>query len=237
MSATTGAARGRDGSFRWRRLHSLSGIFPVGAFLLEHLYTNLYAVRGVDAYNDRVKGLAELPFVPLLEVLFIYLPITYHGLYGMWIWWRGEGNLAQYPWQGNWLYSLQRWTGLVALAYIGFHAWEQRFAGAAILENPFVAFSKVQHSIARPVVHWFYVVGLVAACFHFAYGVWLFGCKWGLTPGPRAQRKLLWVCAALFLALSGAGLASLRSFTRAPMQPRPEELIRMRAAPAGQPPG
>jgi len=219
---------GLDRSFFWRRLHSLSGVFPVGAFLLEHLYTNAYAIRGPDAYNQKVRGLTEIPLLLLVETVFIYIPIAYHALYGLWIWWRGEGNLTRYPWAGNWLYTLQRWTGLVALLYIGFHVWEQRFSGTPIIENYFVTFSKVQHSIARPAVLVFYVAGLLAACFHFAYGLWLFACKWGLLPGRGAQKKLRWACAALFLAMSGVGLWSLYSFSSTPRQPRPEELVRIR---------
>ena len=217
-----------DRSFFLRRLHSLSGIFPVGAFLLEHLFTNFYATRGPDAYNEKVRFLAELPMVVALELFFIWIPILYHGVYGIYVWWRGETNLVDYPQRGNWLYAAQRWTGLVTFAYIGFHVWEQRFAGAHILDHTFVAFSKVQHSIAQPAVHAFYVVGLLAACFHFSYGVWLFACKWGITPGMGAQRRLFWACMALFAALSGAGLASLRAFRAAPMQPPPEMLIQMR---------
>ncbi len=221
-------ASGPDRSFLWRRLHSLSGIFPVGVFLLEHLYTNLYAVNGPEAYNEKVQGLTSLPAVLALEILFIYIPIAYHGLYGLWIWWRGDGNVTEYPWQGNWMYTLQRWTGIVTMIYIGYHVWEQRFSGAHIITHYYVAFSKVQHSIARPAVHVFYAVGLLAACFHFAYGVWLFACKWGFTPGRQAQRRLFWASMALFAALSGAGLASLRSFGTEPMQRTPEELIRER---------
>ncbi len=220
-------ASGSDRSFFWRRLHSFSGIFPIGAFLIEHLYTNLYAVKGPAAYNEKVEGLTAFPLLLGLEILFIFLPITYHALYGIWIWLRGQGNVTEYPWMGNWLYALQRWTGVITMIYIGFHVWEQRFAGVHITTHYFVAFSKVQHSIARAPVHAFYVVGLLAACFHFAYGVWLFACKWGFAPGRAAQRKLLWACAGLFLLLSGAGLASLRSISNAPMQPSPEELVRI----------
>lgn len=218
----------KDHSFLWRRLHSFSGIFPVGVFLLEHLYTNFYAIKGPDAYNEKVQGLTSFPLLLGIEIVFIYIPIAYHALYGVWIWWRGEGNIADYPWAGNWLYSAQRWTGLITMVYIAYHAWEQRFSGAHIITHQYVAFSKVQHSIADPAVHAFYVVGLLAASFHFAYGVWLFACKWGMVPGTAAQRKLLWACAGLFLLLSGAGLASLRSFSTTPMQPEPERLIQMR---------
>lgn len=215
-----------DRSFLLRRLHSFSGVFPIGAFLLEHLYTNFHATRGPEAYNQSVRNLTELPMVVALELFFIWIPLLYHGLYGIYIWWRGETNVADYPLRGNWLYSAQRWTGLLAFAYIAFHVWEQRFAGVHIITHPEVAFSKVQHSIAVPAVHVFYFFGILAACFHFAYGLWLFACKWGVTPGMQAQRRLFWACMALFMVLSGAGLASLRSFSTTLPLPRPEQIVR-----------
>ena len=55
-------------SFFWRRLHSLSGIIPVGAFLLEHFISNAFATNGPYAYADQVKFLSGLPFVLFLEV-------------------------------------------------------------------------------------------------------------------------------------------------------------------------
>ena len=139
--STAAAAVPQDHSFFWRRLHSLSGIFPVGFFLLEHLFSNAFALRGAEAYNNQVKFLTSLPALLVVETLFIYLPIAFHGLYGVWIWWRGDGNLTRYPWTGNRLYTLQRWTGLIALVYMGFHVWEQRFAGVHIVEHYYVAFS------------------------------------------------------------------------------------------------
>jgi succinate dehydrogenase/fumarate reductase cytochrome b subunit len=37
---------GADHSFLWRRLHSLSGVLPLGAFLCYHVFENLSALRG-----------------------------------------------------------------------------------------------------------------------------------------------------------------------------------------------
>ena len=31
----------------------------------------------------------------------------------------------------------------------------------------------------------FYVIGLLAASWHFAYGIWLFAAKWGIISGKR----------------------------------------------------
>jgi hypothetical protein len=64
----------------------------------------------------------------------------------------------------------------------------------------------------------FYVVGLIAASWHFAYGIWLFSAKWGIVSGEKAQKRFLILCLAFFFVLSGAGLASLYSFRSHPVQ-------------------
>ena len=88
---------------------------PIGAFLIEHFVSNSESMNGVQAYNEQVKFLTSLPFVHVLEWVFIFIPLLYHGLYGLWIWYRGDSNVKEYPWSGNWLYTAQRWTGIVAL--------------------------------------------------------------------------------------------------------------------------
>ena len=81
---------GEGNSFLWRRLHSLSGIFPIGAFLVEHFLSNAFATNGGAAYNENVRFLTGLPFVLALEITFIYIPLAFHAGYGFWIWWRGR---------------------------------------------------------------------------------------------------------------------------------------------------
>ena len=41
---------GEGRSFLWRRLHSLSGIFPIGAFLVEHFLSHAFSTNGGAAY-------------------------------------------------------------------------------------------------------------------------------------------------------------------------------------------
>ena len=108
---------GKGHSFLLRRLHSLSGIVPIGAFLLEHFISNAFATNGPNAYGAQVKFLTGLPFVPVLEIVGIYIPLLYHSLYGFYIWFRGESNVSDYPWAGNFMYAAQRWTGAIAFAY------------------------------------------------------------------------------------------------------------------------
>lgn len=203
---------GEGTSFIWRKLHSLSGIVPIGAFLLEHIISNWEAVKGPAAYGDQVRFLNSLPLVRVLEWVFIFLPLLYHGIYGVYIWLRGKANLVYYPWSGNWMYVAQRYTGLFAFVYIGYHVATQRFMGVDLPNHPAAAFWKVQHELANPWILTFYVVAMIAVCWHFAYGVWLFAAKWGITPGEAARRRFGWVCLAGGILLAAMGLASIRAF-------------------------
>lgn len=204
---------GQGTSFLLRRLHSLSGIIPVGAFLFEHIViSNSTAISGPEAYAKQVSFLGGLPLVFFLELFGIWLPILFHGLYGFYIWYRGDGNTAEYPWSGNWMYTVQRWTGGIVFAYIVWHTYTMRFSGIDLHADPGASFGKVQAELMNPALLAFYVIGLIAACWHFAYGVWLFAAKWGITSGEKARQRFLVVCMALFFLMSGIGLLSLYTF-------------------------
>lgn len=213
---------GQGNSFLLRRLHSLSGIIPIGAFLIEHFISNSEATKGALAYNDQVKFLTGLPFVSVMEWGFIFLPLLYHSLYGFYIWYRGESNVGEYPWTGNWLYTAQRWTGMVAFFYIVYHLYYMRFSGVHLMNGGYnAAFWKVQHEFQNPWAVAAYVIGITAASWHFSYGVWLFAAKWGITVGDKARKRFGYLCLALAVALIAIGLVTIRAFISAPLAPEP----------------
>ena len=203
---------GQGSTFILRKLHSLLGIIPIGAFLLEHLLSNFEALKGPIAYGAQVKFLNSLPLVRVLEWVFIFLPILYHGIYGVWIWLRGKCNVVYYPWAGNWMYVAQRWTGLIAILYIGQHVYRQRFSGVSLPEHPGAAFAKVQHELANPWMLAAYIIAMIAICWHFSYGVWLFAAKWGITPGDKARKNFGYICGAFGVVICAIGLASIWAF-------------------------
>src|SRR6202012_742851 len=203
-------------SYLWRKLHSLSGIVPIGAFLLEHILSNFEAINGPLAYAQQVKFLNSLPLVRLLEWAFIFIPLAFHGLYGVYIAVRGRSNVNVYPWAGNWGYVTQRITGIIALFYIGYHVWSQRFHGVNLPEHPGAAFAKVQHELSNPWILAIYVIAMVATTWHFAYGIWLFAAKWGITPGEQARKKFGYVCAAIGTVLCVMALWGMGAFVGVP---------------------
>jgi succinate dehydrogenase / fumarate reductase cytochrome b subunit len=203
---------GKGYSFLLRKLHSLSGIVPIGAFLIEHILSNFEALKGPAAYAAQVKFLNSLPLVRVLEWGFIFLPLAFHALYGVYIALRGKGNVIYYPWAGNWMYMTQRWTGYIAFVYIIQHVIRQRFLGADLPNHPGMAFHKVQMELQNPLMLAVYAIAMIAVCWHFSYGIWLFCAKWGITPGNKARQRFGYVCLALGIILAGLGLASLYAF-------------------------
>jgi succinate dehydrogenase / fumarate reductase cytochrome b subunit len=215
---------GQGHSFLLRRLHSLSGIVPVGAFLVEHFISNAFATNGPHAYADQVKFLSGLPFVLFLEIFGIYIPLLYHSLYGFYIWWGGKSNVSEYPWAGNFMYTAQRWTGAIAFFYIGWHTYTMRFSGIHLLTENQAAFHKVQMELQNPWALAFYVIGITAASWHFAYGLYLFAAKWGITVSERSRRGFGVVCTAIAVLFIAVGVATLSAFFKPQWKNTPEKL-------------
>jgi len=209
---------GQGHSFFWRRLHSLSGIIPVGAFLLEHLVSNAAGTNGPNAYTDQVKFLTGLPFAFWLEVFGIYIPIAFHAGYGFYIWWRGDNNVNEYPWTGNWGYTVQRYTGIIVFAYILYHTWYMRFTGIHLFDHPDAAFWKVWNEFnTKPWTFWAYIVGVVTASWHFGYGIFLFCAKWGIVTGEKGRKRVQAFGVLVAVVLSVIGIYSALSF----LHPKP----------------
>src|ERR1700720_2600994 len=196
---------GQGHSFLWHKPPPLPGSVPIGAFLVQHIVSNYETVNGPLAYAQQVKFLNSLPLVRVLEWTFIFIPLAFHALYGLFIAFRGRVNVNVYPWASNWMYLSQRVTGVIAFLYIIQHVWRQRFSGVSLPEHPGAAFHKVQVELSNPWMLAIYVIAMIATTWHFAYGIWLFAAKWGITPGDKARRNFGYVCAAfgLFLAVLG----------------------------------
>ncbi|MEK6706713.1 MAG: succinate dehydrogenase [Bdellovibrionota bacterium] len=197
-------------SFWARKLHSLSGIVPIGVFLLEHIWTNSHAVYGAESFNEAVKNLQSLPYVILLEIGIIVVPLLYHGLYGLLITSQARPNNMQYNRLRNWMYLFQRVTGVILLCYIVFHVIETRVAMA--VQGRVITFEYMEEALRSPWLFWFYFAGMVSAVYHFANGIWSFLVGWGITTTEKSMRRSGYVCAAIGLVLALFAVNSLFAF-------------------------
>lgn len=212
--ATVAQGRLRD-PYLWHRLHSLSGIVPIGLFLVQHLIANSYALRGPEAYNTVVKVFGYLPFVVVLEVILIYGPLLYHSLYGFYIAAYGQANIGAYSYGRNWMYFLQRASGVIAFFYIGFHIWNTsiqkyllQWQGNANPEGA-ISYASMAGQLAQPWYFAAYALGIIATVFHFTNGLWNFCIRWGITISARSQRLNSYLCWSLFAVFALIGLATI----------------------------
>ena len=194
-------------SYLLRKLHSFTGLLPVGAFLAEHFWSNSSALVSAEKYNATSQELQTIPFRLIVEWGGIFLPMLFHGGYGIYIWLRGKSNVSAYPWVGNWLYAAQRYTGLIAFAYIGWHLYTERW-----LTHGRSTYANVAADMRNPWYLMFFVVGVLASSFHLGVGIWNFLCKWGLAATVKAQQAAGKFGALVGVAFSIVGILIILSF-------------------------
>ena len=192
-----------------RRLHSLLGVIPVGVYLTLHLVVNHFATKGVEAYNSAVEFMGNLPFLIFLEIFVIYLPILYHAIYGLYVAFTAKSNVNNFNTFRNWMFVLQRITGVIILIFIVWHVWETRIAAAFGAD---VNFEMMENIVSNPFMLGFYIVGIVCAVFHFANGLWSFCVSWGITVTPRSQQISTYITMGIFVVLSIIGVRSILAF-------------------------
>jgi len=202
-----------DNHFVLRKLHSLLGIVPIGAFLAFHLWENSLASRGAEYFTEHVvMKIDSMRFVTVMEILFIALPILFHGIYGVIIWLQGRSNVSQYGYFRNWMYLMHRISGLIAFVFILLHVWQTR--GQVLLGKlpKEELYDTIVGLFSGPIWQIWYGIGILASCYHLANGIWLALITWGVTIGPRSQRISTVVCAGVGAAIFAFGMAALFGF-------------------------
>ncbi len=207
-------------TFLFRKLHQLTGIIPLGIFLLEHFYTNSKAMTGPGDFNNAVRDLQSIPYIIFIETLGIFVPLIYHAVYGIFITWEARPNNLAYPYPRNWFYTIQRITGMILFLFITFHVLNFRFGllpglnNLSVAEHPDRAFGIVSGEFRTAWVFAVYLVGITATVWHLANGVWLFAVDWGVVIGERAQRLTGYACIAFGLLLLLVGINAQVAFIR-----------------------
>jgi succinate dehydrogenase / fumarate reductase cytochrome b subunit len=192
------------------RLHSLAGIVPLGLFMMEHFFSNATAMLGAEVYNNQVAKLQSIPFLPLIEILFIGLPLAYHAIYGLYLAFISKNNSTAYRYQRNWLFLFQRITGVVTLIFVVYHVWAFRLKKAFFGTE--INFQTVSDDLMIPAIFAFYVIGVISTSFHFCNGLSTACITWGITRGRKSQKAASQLAFIAFILMSAVGVGSLIAF-------------------------
>ncbi|GGG28056.1 succinate dehydrogenase cytochrome b558 subunit [Lysinibacillus alkalisoli] len=202
----------KEREFLWRRLHSLLGIIPVGLFLVFHLSMNFTAVGGEDAYNNSIGLMESVPpaLLYIMEWVIIYIPLMFHAFYGVYIAFTATLNNKRFSTFRNWMFTLQRFTGVFLVIFIAWHIFQTRIQKA--FADADVNYNMIADIVSNPVMLGFYIVGILSATFHLANGLWAFLVSWGITQSPRSQQIATYVTSVVFVLLSIVGVAAILAF-------------------------
>lgn len=195
--------------FYWRRLHSLLGVIPVGLFLIFHLCANFIATLGEDAYNAFTGGMDKIPGLIFVEWIVIYIPILFHGLYGIYIAFTATPNNRRFSTFRNWMFLLQRVTGVFLVIFIAWHMFQTRIPKALGAE---VNFDMMENIVDNPLMLGFYILGILSATLHLSNGLWAFCVSWGITQSPHSQKVFSWLSMIFFVIISIIGVSAILAF-------------------------
>ncbi len=172
------------------------------------------AVKGGEYFTEHViHKIGNMPYVELMEIFFIAVPILFHGIYGLIIWLQGKSNVLRYGYFRNWMYWLQRITGVFTFIFIISHVTSTRIqvliSDAVTKDN---LFEHLAGHLDNPMILAWYILGILAGVIHLSNGIWLALITWGITIGPRSQKISSWVCAFIGLVLLLLSAQALRGF-------------------------
>jgi succinate dehydrogenase / fumarate reductase cytochrome b subunit len=220
-----------------RRLHSLSGVVPIGVFLFPHLTTNSSIVwggtlnakkyadlgagaGGVATFQHEVDFIHLLPALIFIEIFVLWLPIAYHAILGVYFARSGKSNTDRYGYQANRRYMLQRLTGYLGVLFLFMHIsslrWGWTYGGIMPSFDAAHASSSTAAHLQGGFLPYFnaafYAVCVLALVYHFANGLWTAAITWGLTISKQAQQRWGVVCAGIGVALAAAGMTAVAGF-------------------------
>lgn len=210
--------------FLIRRLHSLTGLVPVGAYMVVHLLTNASVLDSPETFQRSVYMIHSLgAILPIVEWGFIFLPLLFHTVLGFVIIAGGVPNTTAYPYEPNVRYTLQRVSGMIAAVFIVWHVFHMHgwFHTEWWLTNvahplsggqfaPYNASSTASEALRGSIlVMALYAVGIVACVYHLANGIWTAGITWGVLVSPTAQYRAGLACWVFGLGLGLVGLSAL----------------------------
>jgi succinate dehydrogenase / fumarate reductase, cytochrome b subunit len=203
--------------FIWARLASFLSIVPLGLWTVNHLWRNLAAFRGAEAWEQSVTQYAH-PIAEWTVLTVILLPLLLHTLWGIQRLFSFRPNNIRYPTYENFKYLLQRLAAIGVLLFLGAHLWLAMIHPRLVEGRP-EPFSDIAREMRfhTPTLV-VYLLGTLAVGYHLANGIFGFSWTWGITAGRRSfswMNALATIAFALLMVFSWGAIYALWSAGRA----------------------
>lgn len=207
-SSTTTSGRTIDTDFLRSRLGSFLAVVPLGVWTVNHLWNNLSAFKGAEAWQADVTEYSH-PIAFLVSSLVALLPLGIHTVWGIFRLTTVKPNVLQYRYFGNLKYVLQRLSAIGLLLFLGAHLWLAMLRPRLVegRPEPFADIAHEMHHHGPTLI--VYALGVLGIAYHLANGLHTFLMGWGIVASKRALRKLDVFVVLFFLLLLGMGWGSV----------------------------
>jgi succinate dehydrogenase / fumarate reductase, cytochrome b subunit len=208
-------ARSTRSTIALKMLMAVSGIFFIG-FVLTHMYGNLKAFAGHEAYNEYAHHLRELgtPTLPDSGLLWIMrvgliVALVVHIYCAVVLWRRASAaRSVKYVVKKNKASSVSsrwmRWGGLAVLLFVVWHLLNFTIGKVNVTGGPTNdPYLLLVDSFSTWWLTVIYLLAMVALGLHLHHGVWSAAQTLGLTNNASARRnaKVLGLLLALVIAV------------------------------------
>jgi len=190
------------------RLGSLLAVAPLGVWTVVHLWNNLSAFRGGDAWEAGVTSYAH-PVAQLFVGLIVLVPLVLHTVWGIARLLTTKPNNLRYGYFANLRYAIQRLSAIGLLLFLGAHLW-LALIHPRLVEGHAESFADIAHEMRfhTPTLV-VYLLGTLAIAYHLANGIQTFCMGWGVVASRRALKKLDVAVYAIFAVLLAMGWGAI----------------------------
>lgn len=187
-------------SFLRARLGSALAVFPLSVWTFVHIWHNLSAFEGPDAWQASVTEYPH-PVAEVMTAIVVLLPLALHAVWGIGRLMTSRPNNLRYRHYANLKYLLQRVTAVGIFLFVGAHLW-LALIRPRLVEGHAEAFADIAHEM-----HYHgptlvtYLLGTLGVAYHLANGVQTSCMSWGLVSSRRGLQRLERCAVALLVVL------------------------------------
>jgi succinate dehydrogenase / fumarate reductase cytochrome b subunit len=184
---------------------------PLGVWTFFHLWNNLSAFNGAEAWEASVTKHAH-PLAEFFTAVIVLVPLVLHTIWGIGRLFMFRANNVRYGYFANLKFLLQRLSAIGLLLFLGAHLYKA-WIGPKLLEGHPESFADISHMMRThtPTLA-VYLLGVLGIAYHLANGLQTATLGWGIVSSKTGLRRLerwMWVVALVLLAMGWGTIYAL----------------------------
>lgn len=196
------------GVFLRSRIASFVGFAPLGVWTLSHLWSQLAAFQGAEAWEREVTYHAH-PLAYWVTSFLVLAPLFLHAVWGIARLRTTRVNAKRYGFLANFKYLAQRASAVGLLLFLMAHIWLAMLHPRLVEGHPEPFADIAAYMRHHPPTIVVYTLGVLGTAFHLANGLSTFAMGWGLVSSKKGVLRANVVSYVLFFAMLAIGWGAI----------------------------